>query len=288
MSSPRAARDPGDGIILRSLRHDSDYEACWTLQGEIWGEELRERVGPGLLRVSQHVGGVAAGAFDAGEELLGFVWGLSGFRHGRPAHWSHMLGVRRDQRNRGLGLRLKTFQRRELLALGVETAFWTYDPLEARNAHLNFNRLGVEVESYVLDYYGSGEGSPLHQGLGTDRFIVAWRLAGERAEAAVAGHPPVGGPPVDLDRFTAAPVVGSRLGEDGHPRPEEPAEPPELKALRVEVPADVQELKATAPEEARRWRAVTRHLFQTCLARGLAVRAFYRDPESGRCFYGLC
>lgn len=283
MSSSRPPQDPGDGITLRSLRHDSDYEACWSLQGEIWGQELRERVGPGLLRVSQHVGGVAAGAFDAGEELLGFVWGLSGFRHGRPAHWSHMLGVHRDHRNRGLGLRLKLFQRQELLALGVETAFWTYDPLEARNAHLNFNRLGVEVESYVLDYYGSGEGSPLHQGLGTDRFIVAWRLAGEPAQAALAGRPSA-----ELGRFTAAPVVGSRPGEDGRPRPEKPAKAPELMVLRVEVPADVQRLKTTAPEEAQRWRAVTRHLFQTYLARGLAVRAFYRDPASGRCFYGLC
>lgn len=270
-----------DDLTLRCLRDEADYEACWNLQFEVWGE-LRDRVSPALLRVSQHVGGVAAGGFDGGGGLQGFVWGISGFRHGRPAHWSHMLGVRPGVRNRGLGRRLKLFQRERLLALGVETAYWTYDPLEARNAHLNFNRLGVEVESYVLDYYGSGEGSPLHRGLGTDRFIVAWRLSGERAEAALAG-----GLPGDPERFAAAPVAGSRLGADGLSHPLE-EEPPEVAPLRVEIPADIQGLKAAAPEEARRWRWANRRVFQACLARGLEVRTFYRDPASGRCFYGLC
>jgi predicted GNAT superfamily acetyltransferase len=268
-------------VTFRSFRDDADYEACWELQGEIWGE-LRDRVSPALMRVSQHVGGVAAGAFDGGGALLGFVWGLSGFRHGRPAHWSHVLGVRPGLRDLGLGRRLKLFQRRLLLPRGVEGVWWTFDPLEARNAHLNLSRLGVEVESYVLDYYGSGASSPLHRGLGTDRFIVVWRLTSARAMAALAGRPPE-----DLTPFAAAPVAGSHLDAAGLPQPLEDAEPPPPGPLRIEVPADVQALKAAHPEAAARWRAVTRRLFRTCLGRGQAVRAFYREPASGRCFYGV-
>ena len=50
---------------------------------------------------------------------------------------------------------------------------WTYDPLVAVNAHLNFNRLGVVVDEYVENVYGES-GSPLHKGAPTDRFIAQW------------------------------------------------------------------------------------------------------------------
>ena len=34
-------------------------------------------------------------------------------------------------------------------ALGAVVIYWTYDPLVARNAHLNFNVFGVRVAEYV-------------------------------------------------------------------------------------------------------------------------------------------
>jgi predicted GNAT superfamily acetyltransferase len=57
--------------------------------------------------------------------------------------------------------------------------YWTYDPLVARNAHLNLTVLGAEVDGYVRDMYGVTN-SPVHDVLGTDRFVVRWRLDGER------------------------------------------------------------------------------------------------------------
>ena len=63
---------------------------------------------------------------------------------GKPTQWSHMLGVADDYRNAGLGRRLKLAQRLRALDLGCDLMEWTFDPLQAINAHLNFARLGVD------------------------------------------------------------------------------------------------------------------------------------------------
>jgi predicted GNAT superfamily acetyltransferase len=336
MSDPAAYRGrAGDGAVLRRLASQEDYAACVELQRQTWGRRFGELVPASILKVSQRVGGVAAGAFDPAGQLLGFVWGLSGIRPGsapdpsvpagpggsvgsagpaspgglagpgdsagpagsdgsgpgtrggtpadgheksadagahrpRIVHWSHMLAVSPEARDRGLGTRLKLYQRELLLPLGVEVVEWTYDPLEARNAHLNLNHLGAEVAEYVPDMYRGEVGSELWRGLGTDRFVVAWRIAGPRAAAAHAGEPAAAA------RFAAAPAAGE---DDGPALPEAPR-------VRVEIAADIQALKAAQPERARAWRRRTRHAFTTYMERGWRVEAFFREP-SGRCFYGL-
>ena len=187
-------------IEYRHLESDQDYEACMVLQAETWGRDFNELVPPTILKISQKMTGVAAGAFRGGS-MLGFVYGLSGARGGRPAHWSHMLAVTREARGLGLGKGLKFFQRDYLLANGVEVMFWTYDPLVARNANLHLNRLGALPVEYVLDMYGESTGSDLHSDLGTDRFIVSWEFASTRV-ARILESPTRSWPlPEDGDRL---------------------------------------------------------------------------------------
>lgn len=265
---------------LRSFRDDADFEACLALQVETWGEGMEQTVHPWLQKVSLLIGGVAAGAFAANGTLLGFVWGISGFRHDRPAHWSHMLAVREEARDLGLGRALKLFQRETVLTLGIDEIYWTYDPLVARNAHLNFNRLGVGIDDYRRDFYGSGETSRLHSVIGTDRFVVVWQLSGERCRRAVAGELP------DADAYRRTGIVNA--GRDGGPRA--PTLPPAGAGpdrLRIEIPHDVQQLKVDDPDSAMRWRASTREAFLGLAERGYEVDAFFREPATGRCFYGL-
>jgi predicted GNAT superfamily acetyltransferase len=163
-------------IAIRDLESDADYAACVAMQKETWGQTFTESVPATMLRISQKLGGVAAGAFEDGE-LVGFVFGLTGLKDGAVVHWSDMLAVRGSHRNHGIGEQLKRYQRTKLLAGGVNRMFWTFDPLDAKNAHINFNRLGVYAREYVLDMYGQ-TASPLHA-FGTDRLIVTWDLADE-------------------------------------------------------------------------------------------------------------
>lgn len=154
-------------ITIRHLSGADELDACVRMQREIWGGNWI--VPHPMLLVAQKTGGILAGAFDDDDPtLLGFVFGMAGLVGGEIVHWSDMLAVRSDARNRGIGRALKEFQRQTILAMGIKTMYWTYDPQVAKNAHLNLNVLGAQVTEYVPDMYGPG----------TDRFIVRWCLDG--------------------------------------------------------------------------------------------------------------
>jgi predicted GNAT superfamily acetyltransferase len=172
-------------VRIRPLTTAADYSACVELQELVWGPG-DESVPVIILRVSQRVGAIAAGAFDADGRMLGCVFGLTGPRDGRIVHWSHLLAVRPDARDLGIGRRLKRYQRTRLVAMGVPTMYWAFDPLVARNAHLNLNRLGAVVEEYIPEMYGPENHSSIDRGIGSDRFVVRWDL-GRRARAAAPG-----------------------------------------------------------------------------------------------------
>jgi predicted GNAT superfamily acetyltransferase len=163
-------------ITVRHLAGTDELDACVRMQRDTWGADWGETVPRSMLLVTQKLGGILAGAFE-GDDMLGFVFGMTGLIGGEVVHWSDMLAVRGDARDKGIGRALKAFQRDAVLAMGIKTMYWTYDPLVARNAHLNLNVLGAQVSEYVPDMYGDSS-SPLHAGVGTDRFIVRWHLNG--------------------------------------------------------------------------------------------------------------
>lgn len=274
--SSRAGPDLSEEVVLRALRTRAEYEQCVELQRETWGHDFTEVVPPSILLVSQKMGGVAAGAFDAQGRLLGFVFGISGLRYGRLAHWSDMLAVRREARGAGLGRRLKLYQRERLLELEIEVVYWTYDPLVARNAHLNINRLGARPVEYVPNMYGTETGSPLHGELGTDRFVVEWILNHERVRRALRGEPPL-----RSELLRDAPVINvDAAGSPVRPRREE------MRDVQIAIPAEIERVKAESSERARAWRESTRAAFLEYLERGYRIAAF-RRLEDGLCFYGL-
>ena len=264
-------------IEIRALRSDDDLRQCVALQRATWGADYDDIVPPSILNVAQKIGGVAAGAFDERDQMLGFVFGMAGVRDGRIIHWSDMLAVRESHRDLGVGQRLKAWQRSVARASGATTMYWTYDPLVARNAHMNFNKLGVTVDEYIEDMYGASE-SDLHRGLGTDRFIVAWPLEGSATEARESG-------PRD-DAAAHARI----LNPDAHvPAAADlaalAAAPP--AALRVEIPLDIVGVRDSAPSEAARWRASTRQAFQWLFANRYSISRFAPEEQRDRGCYIL-
>lgn len=267
-------------IILRRLSTPEDYKACIALQKETWGGDFVECVPPAILMVSQKIGGVTAGAFDNSGKLLGFVFGMTGVKDGRLVHWSDMLAVRPEARDLGLGQKLKLYQRELVHKIGVEVIYWTYDPLVARNAHLNLNRLGVKVREYVPDMYGEDMAGDLNRGLGTDRFVVEWDITNEFERQISSEVIRTRA----FDRFADAPIVNTELDVTGSPVPIKTILP-ETPAVRIEIPADIQTAKATSMQRAGEWRASTRYAFMFYLQRGYEVSGFFRDDGSNRCLY---
>ncbi|UCE02229.1 MAG: GNAT family N-acetyltransferase [Candidatus Latescibacterota bacterium] len=265
-------------LEIRSLRGWEELEACVELQLQTWG--AGDVVPASMLLAAQKSGAVLAGAFDAGA-LVGAVFGLPAVHDQRIGHWSHMLAVRESHRDRKIGLRLKAFQRQTLLRTGVRRASWTFDPLEARNAHFNLNRLGAQVDAYECNLYGAGGANILHRGIGTDRFVVQWQLDSERVRRALAGQAPAWSPDAE-----SASIVNAAVEADGAIVPTRcDAAPAHL--VRVEIPRDIQDLKRHLPAAAARWRQVTRAAFRDYLGRGFVVERFRRDAATQRCFYLL-
>ena len=175
-------------ITYRDLTTLEDFAVVVDLERAIWGPGYDEVVPVPILAVTVLRGGILLGAFD-GNRLIGFVYSLPGIKHARPTQWSHMLGVL-GYRSRGLGFQLKLLQRERALRAGLDLVQWTYDPLQAMNAHLNFAKLGVVAAEYAVNIYGVSA-SPLHGGNPTDRFVADWWIRKPHVEQRLGGSAPM-------------------------------------------------------------------------------------------------
>jgi len=290
-----AATGGAAGITIRPLTSIEEYEACAALESEVWGPGFHNPTPISMLIVLTHIGGLVAGAFDSAGALLGFVLSLVGAWHGEVMHWSHLLAVRDSARNRGIGRLLKEFQLAELARRGIAHVYWSFDPLVAKNAHLNLERLGARVVEYVPNLYGVTK-SPLHYGLPTDRFVVACPTGGMAGAAGAAGAAGVLGT-TGADRVigrSAGHSAGHSAAELASPATDYPVltpfpqpgdvPPPEDRARMpvalVEVPVDIQTVLAHEPEVAAVWRATTREHFTWALAHGYEVVGIHGGAPS--------
>jgi predicted GNAT superfamily acetyltransferase len=173
-----------DSIVLRRCQGLEEMRACVALQKEVWNFTDAELVPLRMFVVADKVGGQVMGAFE-GKEMVGFALSVPGTRTGHVYLHSHMLAVRKDHRNGGLGRRLKLLQREDALARGIELIEWTFDPLEIKNAYLNIEKLGAIARRYNINQYGITS-SPLQGGLPSDRLIAEWWLKSKRVETLLA------------------------------------------------------------------------------------------------------
>jgi predicted GNAT superfamily acetyltransferase len=255
-----------------------------ALEREVWGyTDSEDVVPPPVLIVSIKRGGILLGGFDDAGAMQGFVYSMPGVKDGRLTQWSHMLGVTAAARNSGLGRRLKLAQRARALAMGVELVEWTFDPMQALNAHFNFSRLGVVVEEYEENVYGESS-SPLHHGSPTDRFVAAWKLTAPHVERRIGSHG------VGLVRDAsvgAAPLANRTLASEGRLTPGDADLSRTERRLLVEIPGHYDEMLVADPALARAWRLSTRQIFQHYLARGYRVVDFFLATDRSRGQYLL-
>jgi predicted GNAT superfamily acetyltransferase len=226
MSSPRAIPE----IEVRHCNTLEEFEECVLVEHATWGKDIS--VVSSIFVVAHHTGGQVLGAFDGGR-MVGFTLALIGVRAGEIFLHSHMTAVLPEFRDRGVGRRLKLFQREDALQRGIKLVEWTFDPLEAKNAHFNLMRLGAVARRWIPNCYGVTE-SPLHGSLPTDRLVAEWRLDSERVRSIVAGG--------------RAPVSGA--------------------AQRIEFPGHFSRIRDTDLEAAKKIQREVRDQFNALLAKG--------------------
>lgn len=237
-------------IDIRTLSGQADMAEAVRLQREIWGFSEIELLPVRLFVVATKVGGQVFGAFD-GARMIGFLLAIPGVKAGGGSYLhSHMMGVLPEYRNQRIGRLLKLKQREDALERGISLVEWTFDPLELKNAFFNMERLGAIVRRYVLNQYGTTT-SHLHGGLPTDRCVAEW--------------------PIDEPR--------TQLILDG-------ARPAETIEGRIEVPADIAEIRITDPHLAREIQQRVSAEFQEAFDRGLAVIGFERNERTGAYLLG--
>ncbi|HXG56572.1 MAG TPA: hypothetical protein VNJ03_14440 [Vicinamibacterales bacterium] len=268
---------------IRALTTLEDCRAVAELEKIVWGyTDAEDVVPPPVLIVSIKRGGVLLGSFDDDGGMNGFVYSIPALKNGRPSQWSHMLGVTAGARSAGVGTQLKLTQRRATLDMGLDLIEWTYDPLQAMNAHLNFAKLGVVVEEYEENIYGQSS-SPLHSGTPTDRFVAEWRLREPHVERRIAQA----AFPLKDASVSAAPVVNPSRGDGPWLEPAEGDLTVDDRRLLVEIPTGFGEMQRDAPQLALEWRLQTRRIFQEYLGRGYRVVDFFLAPEARRGRYLL-
>jgi predicted GNAT superfamily acetyltransferase len=265
-------------IGIRDITSIEEMGAVEELQREVWRCADVDVVPRMMMHPACEVGGVLVGAYD-GARLVGFAFGFVGLERGRLVLHSHMLAVHPAYRARRLGYLLKLTQRERALAQGITIMTWTFDPLQSRNAHLNFTRLGVVSDSYRLNYYGSISTSPLHGATGTDRLWVTWRLDSPRVVRRIDETRAVDDDALaELER--AAPLVS--LGADGSPVDARRVKDARGGLISIELPGDIDALRQEDTERALRWRVATRIAFLKALSAGYGVEEFVRVERDGR------
>jgi len=242
-------------IQIRECTTIEEFDSCVALQSEAFGLPDLEISPRRHLIVSRQAGGWTLAAFVA-DRMIGFVHHLAAVRPNNEIYgYSHMMAVARDYQNKGIGARLKWAQREKALSEGRTFIKWTWDPMQSRNAHFNLNRLGVTVDTYVDNFYGTDyfadptQAEEDRPGLQSDRLVARWDLNSPRVVA-----------------------LGSGMTHAIEQKP----------VASVAIPAEWPAFIKRDTQKARDVQARVRREFTTLFAEGLVCAALERGGEESR------
>lgn len=246
-----------EDIVIRECVAIDELDSCVRLQREVFGLPDLEISPRRHLIVSRQAGGWTLGAF-VDERIVGFVHHLVAVSGGNEIFgYSHMMAVDPAFQNKGVGARLKWSQRERAIQEGRDFIKWTWDPMQARNAHFNLNRLGVTVSNYAENFYGTDyPTSPIPNnsepaGIDSDRLFANWQLKSSRV--------------INLASGTAA-----RDSMQANPE------------VMIGIPANWTMLCRQNPTQAKQEQLRVRAEFQQAFSGGLIAAAFERSVEQPR------
>lgn len=175
-------------IEIRECTSFEDLSACVQLQRDVFALPDIEISPVRHLIVTRSAGGFTLGAYVE-NELIGFVLSVPAFLHGEKAFYSHMTAVKNEFQSYGIGAKLKWAQRERALQDGVKFIKWTYQPVLARNAFFNLEKLGAIINHYEPNFYGTDYPGPdVTLGLDSDRLFAEWHLESPKVLALAKGE----------------------------------------------------------------------------------------------------
>ena len=232
-------------ITIRECLSIDDFQQCIGLERLVWNDDDIDIMPIRLYMISRTCNAPTFGAFTSTNRLIGFVHTALALLNQNIVYHSHLAGVVEELRHKDIGYQLKLAQREHAKAANVPMIFWTFDPLQSRNAHFNINKLGAIIRSYKNNYYGEGVSSVFDSHLPSDRVIAEWWINSPHVEGVLSGN---------------RPKVDSPKTE-------------------VEIPDNVDAIRSQSLEEHLNWRLRVRGDFLQALAQGNIVRGFVRDAE---------
>ena len=245
-------------IEVREIHTAAEAAEAALLLDEVWSvdETGTNVLEPGLIVAFSHAGNYVSAAYsiDEPDEMIGVTIGFFGQPLGTVMH-SHIAGVRHQIIGRGAGSAMKLHQRLWCLNLGITEMTWTFDPLVARNAYFNFQRLGVGMVEYLEDFYGQMRDG-VNSGQASDRMMVSWPLD-QPARGAEAAP--------DSDSAFAC------LRSDDNGEPVISEVPREAELVSLDFPSDIETLRGQDADLASRWRAALREALTALVADGWVV-----------------
>lgn len=233
-------------IEIRECTKFEELSDCVQLQRDVFGLPDIEISPVRHLIVTKNAGGFILGAFVE-NKLVGFVLSVPAFLYGEKAFYSHMTAVLADFQSYGIGTKLKWAQREKALQDGVKFIKWTYQPVLARNAFFNLEKLGALIRHYESNFYGTDY--PSHDktlGLDSDRLFAEWHLDSSKANALSKGEGYTENSPVKLE---------------------------------IEIPNNWNELVKKDLSKAISEQNRIKSEFQKAFAEGLICRGFIRDEN---------
>lgn len=262
-------------VRIRKLSQYSDFEKLVDIQRIVWKHEDMDLIPTHQFRISSKMGGILLGAF-VGEELAGFVYSFPAVFEKKPCQHSHLLAVLPVYRGFGIGKKLKWAQRESALKLGYDLITWTMDPLQAKNANLNFHTLGAMTRTYLPHFYGATPSLMLAPNLPTDRILIEWPISKKKVEMRRRGKYD------EYDEAKLRRVLENKSGENDS-LPDRPRLSLKEKLILVEVPRKIKALEKN-PHLVSAWQTGLRKVLTHYFRRGYAAGDFLFGE---RCFYVL-
>lgn len=252
-----------NSVEIRQLTTIDELNEATLLEKQIWHTDSAQL--HHLVAANDH-GALLLGAF-LHDELIGINYSYPAFVNNETYLYSHLLGVKSEYRDSGVGELLKL----KLKEIGQQRGFtkcqWLCDPLESSIAFLNFTKLRTYTQGYYENYYGHLN-DYFNNTLPSDRFKIDWDLVDNdylRWDAKV-----------EECLEEAVELVPWSLNLDGWPMLDEEnvfdsGQSYTEEAYFLYIPKHFQKIKLECPTLAEEWRYKTRKMMMTLMQQSYTI-----------------